>query len=77
MRGEISAPALVPKSEERNDMSRFLPALTEYSIYFFSLLPLRSFLSLCLRCTTPGEVVTLTHTHIIWDSRTRVPNQPF
>ena len=77
MRGEISAPALVPKSEERRDMSRFLPALTEYSIYFFSLLPLRSFLSLCLRCTTSDEVVTLTHTHVIWDSRTRVPNQPF
>ena len=32
---------------------------------------------LCLRCTTSDEVVTLTRTHVIWDSRTRVPNQPF
>ena len=73
----ILAPALDPQSEERRELSRFLPALTEYSIYFFSLLPLRSFLSLCLRCTTPDEVVTLTHTHVIWDSRTRVPQPLF
>ena len=74
-RGDLRS-ASDPQSEERRESSRFLPALTEYSIYFFSLLPLRSFLSLCLRCTTSDEVVTLTRTHVIWDSRTRVPNQP-
>ena len=48
------------------------------NVQFISFLfSLCSFLSLCLRCTTSDEVVTLTHTRVIWDSRARVPNQPF
>ena len=53
------------------------PFLVGHFIYFRCPSCSSPLSSLCLRCTTSDEVVTLTRTHVIWDSRTRVPNQPF
>ena len=50
------------------DWSRFLPVPCHRS-YSFSLLPSCAPLSsLCLRCTTSDEVVSLTRTHVVADA---------
>ena len=54
--------------------SLLFPFFDRSYLFVFAVLSCSSPLSsLCLRCTTSDEVATLTHTHVIWDSRTRVP----